>query len=172
MDFLEKRINANGPRMGSPAKSKTQGLDLEGTFRYNIISLVFFPTYIVFQIPSTVVVRALGPRIHLPTITLLWGGVMIGMAFVKEWETMAGMRVLLGVLEAGFFPSCVYLLSTWYTRCMSFKIVRSVLTSLDDMGKRYSLFYILGCVASAFAGLLAYYVSPSVLATNFANSSR
>ena len=97
---------------------------------------------------------------------------MIGMAFVKEWETMAGMRVLLGVLEAGFFPSCVYLLSTWYTRCMSFKMVRSVLTSLDDMGKRYSLFYILGCVASAFAGLLAYYVSPSVLATNFANSSR
>jgi hypothetical protein len=27
------------------------------------------------------------------------------------------------------------------------------------MGKRYSLFYILGCVASAFAGLLAFYVS-------------
>jgi MFS family permease len=44
---------------------------------------------------------------------------MIGMAFVNDWETMAGMRVLLGVLEAGFFPSCVYLLSTWYTRCKS-----------------------------------------------------
>jgi hypothetical protein len=27
------------------------------------------------------------------------------------------------------------------------------------MGKRYSLFYILGCVASAFAGILAFYAS-------------
>jgi MFS family permease len=158
--------------MGGPATSKTQGLDLEGTFHYNIISLVFFPTYIVFQIPSTVIVRALGPRIHLATITLLWGSVMIGMAFVKDWTTMAGMRVLLGILEAGFFPSCVYLLSTWYTRCMSLNMVRSVLTSPDDMGKRYSLFYILGCVASAFAGLLAYYVSPSILTIDFANLNR
>ena len=57
------------------------------------------------------------------------------------------MRVILGVLEAGFFPSCVYLLSTWYTRF--------------EMGKRYSLFYILGCVASAFSGILAYGVSQS-----------
>src|ERR1700761_2568156 len=67
---------------------------------------------------------------------------MIGMGFVKEWQTLAGLRVLLGILEAGFFPSCVYLLSTWYTRY--------------DMGKRYSFFYILGCVASAFSGILAY----------------
>jgi hypothetical protein len=39
--------------------------------------------------------------------------------------------------------------------------IRTLLTSEDDMGKRYSLFYILGCVASAFAGLLAYGVCPS-----------
>jgi MFS family permease len=111
------------------------------------MTLVFFPPYIIFQIPSTVIVRSLGPRLHLGTITLLWGSVMIGMAFVDHWKVMAGMRVLLGALEAGFFPSCVYLLSTWYTRY--------------EMGKRYSLFYILGCVASAFAGLFAYAVSQS-----------
>jgi len=136
--------NANAAGMGGPANGPLQGLELDGTFHYNIISLVFFPTYIVFQIPSTVIVRALGPRVHLASITLLWGSVMIGMSFVKDWQVMAGMRVLLGVLEAGFFPSCVYLLSTWYTRY--------------DMGKRYSLFYTLGCVASAFAGILAYYI--------------
>lgn len=42
---------------------------------------------------------------------------MIGMGFVKNWSQLAALRVVLGVLEAGFFPSCVYLLSTWYTRC-------------------------------------------------------
>lgn len=50
-------------------------------------------------------------------ITLLWGAVMIGMGFTKEWGQLAALRVILGILEAGFFPSCVYLLSTWYPRC-------------------------------------------------------
>ena len=42
---------------------------------------------------------------------------MIGMGFVENFGQLAGLRVVLGILEAGFFPSCVYLLSTWYTRC-------------------------------------------------------
>ncbi|KAF1971632.1 MFS general substrate transporter [Bimuria novae-zelandiae CBS 107.79] len=110
--------------------------------RYSVVTLVFFTTYIVFQPPSTVLIRKLGPRLHLSVITTLWGAVMIGMGFVKDWESLAGLRVVLGILEAGFFPSCVYLLSTWYTRF--------------DVGKRYSVFYMLGSLASACAGILAY----------------
>lgn len=110
--------------------------------RYSVVTLVFFITYILFQPPSTVLIRKLGPRIHLSTITTLWGAVMIGMGFVKDWESLAGLRIVLGILEAGFFPSCVYLLSTWYTRY--------------DIGKRYSVFYMLGSLASACAGILAY----------------
>lgn len=29
----------------------------------------------------------------------------------------------------------------------------------DEVGKRYSVFYVVGCVASAFSGILAYGVS-------------
>lgn len=36
----------------------------------------------------------------------------------------------------------VYLLSTWYTRY--------------EVGKRYATFYLIGCLASAFGGILAY----------------
>ncbi|KAF6835053.1 phthalate transporter [Colletotrichum plurivorum] len=92
--------------------------------------------------PSTIIVRKIGPRIHLGGLTLLWGAVMIGMGFSANYSHLYVSRILLGVLEAGFFPSCVYLLSTWYTRY--------------EVGKRYSVFYLLGCVASAFAGILAY----------------
>lgn len=45
---------------------------------------------------------------------------MIGMGFVRNYQQLYACRVLLGFLEAGFFPSCVYLLSTWYTRCKLF----------------------------------------------------
>ncbi|KAG5931525.1 hypothetical protein E4U53_001717, partial [Claviceps sorghi] len=78
--------------------------------------MAFFVTYVIFQPPSTVVVRAIGPRAHLAGIALLWGVVMIGMGLVQRWQQLTALRIVLGILEAGFFPSCVYLLSTWYTR--------------------------------------------------------
>ncbi|AEO68025.1 0950c51d-1b26-4ba1-92ae-c84f0f5d4fd6 [Thermothielavioides terrestris] len=134
---LMDRTNLGAANIAGMAKD----LELIGN-RYSVISLVFFVTYVVFQPPSTVIVRKIGPRIHLAAITLLWGACMTGMGFVKRWDQMAGLRVLLGVLEAGFFPSCVYLLSTWYTRY--------------EVGKRNSVFYLVGCVAAAFAGILAY----------------
>ncbi|KAK2597409.1 hypothetical protein QQS21_005957 [Conoideocrella luteorostrata] len=130
----------------SAANIAGMSVDLElavnGGNKYNIANLVFFVTYIIFQPPSTVLVRAIGPRAHLAGITLLWGAVMIGMGFVKKFSELAALRAVLGLFEAGFFPSCVYLLSTWYTRY--------------EVGKRYSVFYIVGCVASAFSGILAY----------------
>lgn len=84
--------------------------------RYSIITLVFFVSYIVFQPPSTIIIRKLGPRTHLSIIIFLWGLVMIGMGFAPNFEAMAALRFVLGILEAGFFPSVVYLMSTWYTR--------------------------------------------------------
>jgi MFS family permease len=95
--------------------------------RYSVITLVFFTTYIVFQFPSTIIIKKLGPRNHLTAITLLWGICMIGMlmflaevrvswltftgmGFVKDWKSLAALRTVLGILEAGFFPGAVYLL--------------------------------------------------------------
>ncbi|KAH9887416.1 major facilitator superfamily MFS-1 [Xylariomycetidae sp. FL2044] len=117
-------------------------LKLDIGSRYSVATLIFFVPYIIFQPPSTVLVRRIGPRIHLSLITAAWGLVMLGMGFVKTYESLAGLRVVLGVFEAGFFPSCVYLLSTWYTRY--------------EVGRRYSFFYVIGCVASAFSGILAF----------------
>lgn len=37
-------------------------------------------------------------------------------AFLTDWKQLAACRVLLGLLEAGFFPGCVYLIQCWYTR--------------------------------------------------------
>jgi hypothetical protein len=45
-------------------------------FRYSIITLVFFTTYVVFQFPATIIIKKVGPRFFLPLITLLWGVVM------------------------------------------------------------------------------------------------
>ena len=41
------------------------------------VVLVFFPTYVVFQPPATVLSRKLGPRKFLACIALLWGATEI-----------------------------------------------------------------------------------------------
>ncbi|CZT10556.1 related to permease of the major facilitator superfamily [Rhynchosporium graminicola] len=115
---------------------------VNGVDRYSVISLMFFITYTIFQPPGTLLCRKIGPRVFLSTITLLWGAVMIGFGFVQDWTHLVGLRAVLGVLEAGFFPGVVYLMSTWYKRY--------------EMGRRYAGFYLIGCVASAFGGILAF----------------
>jgi MFS family permease len=55
---------------------------------------------------------------------------------------MTGLRVILGIFEAGFYPGCVYLLSTWYPRY--------------ELQKRNAGFYLIGSMASGFGGILAY----------------
>ncbi|KAI9801542.1 MAG: hypothetical protein M1825_003221 [Sarcosagium campestre] len=120
----------------------TEELRLDIGYRYSLVVLIFFIPYVIFQFPATAVVRKLGPRKFLASITLMWGAVMIGFGFVSVWTQMLALRFILGVFEAGFFPGSVYLLSTWYARY--------------DMQKRYSVFYLIGCFASALAGILAY----------------
>jgi hypothetical protein len=39
----------------------------------------------------------------------MWGAVIIGFGFSKNWSTLVALRLILGILEAGYFPGCVYL---------------------------------------------------------------
>ncbi|EME88204.1 uncharacterized protein MYCFIDRAFT_55210 [Pseudocercospora fijiensis CIRAD86] len=119
------------------------GVDLKLIgFRYSTLVLVFFITYVFLQPPATVVLRKVGPRIFLPSITMLWGITMITFGFVKSWTDMLPLRLVLGIFEAGFFPGCAYLLSCWYPRY--------------ELQKRYAVFYLIGSLSSAFSGILAY----------------
>ncbi|GKZ21372.1 hypothetical protein AbraIFM66951_006234 [Aspergillus brasiliensis] len=120
----------------------TKDLQLGVGTRYSVVILVFFIPYVVFQPPMTVIIRKVGPTLFLGTLVISWGAILVGMGFVKNWKQMVAIRVLLGALEAGYFPGCVYLLSSWYVRY--------------DIQKRYSVFYLIGCVASALAGILAF----------------
>lgn len=84
--------------------------------RYSIALLVFFISYFLFEIPSTLTLRGVGPKVQLNAMALSWGIVMLGMGFMKDWREIVVGRFLIGVFEAGFLPCCMYLLSSWYRR--------------------------------------------------------
>ncbi|PNH51357.1 hypothetical protein VD0002_g4458 [Verticillium dahliae] len=110
--------------------------------RYTVIVMVFFVAYILFEIPSNLILPRAGPANWLAFLGVGFGSVLLGMGFTKHWGTMALCRALLGVLEAGFLPGCTYLITCWYTRF--------------EVGKRLSGFWIMSVILSAFSAIFAY----------------
>ncbi|OAL46786.1 retrograde regulation protein 2 [Pyrenochaeta sp. DS3sAY3a] len=110
--------------------------------RYTICVMIFFVAYILFEIPSNLVLPKAGPANWLSFLGVSFGAILIGTGFVQTWGTLAVCRFLLGVAEAGFLPGCTYLITCWYTRY--------------EVGKRLSGFWILSVLASGFSAILAY----------------
>ena len=75
---------------------------------------IFFLAYFLFEVPSNVIMDRVGARIWIARIMLSWGIVSGAMAFIPQisaWiglspeHTFYGLRFLLGVAEARFFPA-------------------------------------------------------------------
>lgn len=69
--------------------------------RVSIVTSTFFIGYILFNIPSNIVIRSLGAAHFLGTITVAWGIVTIAIGVVNTWVAAAVLRSFLGVFEAG-----------------------------------------------------------------------
>lgn len=110
--------------------------------RASIILMIFFISYILFEIPSNAVLHRLGAANCLSFYAVAWGFVTLGIGFLKSWQGLAVLRVLLGLFEAGFYPGCIYLVSSWYSRY--------------EVQKRMAIFFLTGSALSAFANILAY----------------
>jgi hypothetical protein len=54
--------------------------------RYSIALLVFFITYFLFELPSTLSIRYIGPRLQLSVLAISWGVVMLGMGLRRIGE--------------------------------------------------------------------------------------
>ena len=75
---------------------------------------VFFIGYFFFEVPSNVLLKKFGARKWIARIMVTWGIVSALMMFVKSEWAFYGMRFLLGLAEAGFFPGIIFYLTLWY----------------------------------------------------------
>lgn len=78
--------------------------------------LIFYVGYIMMELPSNIALRKFGAANWMSFLGVAWGLVVLGFGFSKNWQTVAALRVLLGILEAGLFPACIYLVGSWYTK--------------------------------------------------------
>ena len=81
---------------------------------YGFGSGFFFLTYALLEIPSGMVMPRIGARRWIVRIMISWGLISAGMMFVRTPLQFYIMRLLLGAAEAGFWPTCIYYLASWY----------------------------------------------------------
>ncbi|KAI0139300.1 major facilitator superfamily domain-containing protein [Pestalotiopsis sp. NC0098] len=112
---------------------------------YNIALFIFFIPYILFEIPSNMIVKRVAPSTWLSVIMVLWGIATVGQGLVRNVGQLIACRFLLGLFEAGLFPGCVYLISMYYKRY--------------ELQWRMSLFFCASIIAGAFSGLLAFAIA-------------
>lgn len=81
---------------------------------YGLGAGLFFVGYILFEVPSNLVLEKVGARLWIARIMISWGLLSgLTMFVTTEWQFYV-LRFLLGAAEAGFLPGVLYYLSQWF----------------------------------------------------------
>lgn len=74
---------------------------------------IFFLGYVLFEVPSNIVLARVGARRWIARIVISWGIIASAMMLARTPNQFYALRLLLGIAEAGFYPGLLYYLSLW-----------------------------------------------------------
>lgn len=75
---------------------------------------LFFVGYILFEVPSNLVLEKVGAKIWIARIMITWGLLSACTMLVTTPTQFYVLRFLLGAAEAGFLPGVLFYLTTWF----------------------------------------------------------
>ena len=90
---------------------------------YGLGAGLFFIGYALCEVPSNLLLLRFGPKRWLARIMFTWGLLAAAMMFVRTPWQFYGVRLLLGMAEAGFFPGVLYYLMLWFPASMRARAV-------------------------------------------------
>ncbi|ORX59709.1 MFS general substrate transporter [Hesseltinella vesiculosa] len=131
------RNNIGNARLGSLEKD----LNLEGNDYYTALT-IFFAGYVIFMIPSNLMVKRLKPSRFIATTMILWGICSFCQAFTHNAAGLIACRFFLGAAETGVGPATPLYLSYWYKS--------------NELATRVGIYFGSSTIAGAFAGALGY----------------
>jgi MFS family permease len=101
---------------------------------YGIGAGAFFVGYVLFEIPSNLVLKRVGAHLWIGRIMITWGLLAAATMFVNSPRTFYVVRFLLGVAEAGFFPGVIYYLTEWFTAVQRTRVTAVFMTAIAVSG--------------------------------------
>jgi MFS family permease len=75
---------------------------------------LFFISYSLCGFPSNLILHKVGAKLWLALLMVGWGVVSMATMFVGGARSFYLLRLLLGVLEAGFFPGAILYVTYWF----------------------------------------------------------
>ncbi len=75
---------------------------------------IFFLGYSFCGFPSNLILHKIGAKIWISFLMVSWGFVSMATIFVRGSTSFHLLRLLLGVMEAGFFPGAILYLTYWF----------------------------------------------------------
>jgi MFS family permease len=81
---------------------------------YALAAGLFFVSYSLCGFPSNLVLHKIGAKLWLSSLMVGWGLISMATMFVTGSTSFYVLRILLGILEAGFFPGAILYLTYWF----------------------------------------------------------
>ena len=85
-----------------------------GDAGYGFAAGIFFAGYVLFQLPSNLIMERVGARRWIAVLMVAWGLISSCMVFARVPWHLYLLRFLLGSAEAGFFPGIIFYLKGWF----------------------------------------------------------
>ncbi|CAN7340114.1 MFS transporter [Variovorax paradoxus] len=101
---------------------------------YGLGAGIFFVGYLMFEVPSNLILLKVGARRWIARIMVTWGLISAGMLFVSGPTSFYILRFLLGVAEAGFIPAILLYLTYWFPNKRRSKVTALFLTGIPMSG--------------------------------------
>ena len=109
--------------------------------KFNIALAVFYVPYIIYDIPSNLILKKFRAGYYLPLLLITWGIVSLCTGFVTSYTGLLVARFFLGWAEGGLYGGLIIYLAMFYRR--------------HQLLYRIALFYCAAPLSGAFGGLLA-----------------
>lgn len=93
----------------------TMGKDLGlSSTMFGLAATLFYVTYVIFGIPSNIMLGIVGARRWIATIMVLWGIASTCTLFATGPTSLYVLRMIVGITEAGFLPGILVYLTYWF----------------------------------------------------------
>ncbi|KAI8626315.1 MFS general substrate transporter [Xylariaceae sp. FL1651] len=82
--------------------------------QFNWLSTAFYLSYLVFEAPSNWLMQRVHTGRFLGTVMILWGVVVLVVAFAKNFTHLVVLRIIQGALECTISPTFILITGAWY----------------------------------------------------------
>ena len=74
----------------------------------------FFFGYVLFEVPSNMILEKIGARRWIAPIVIAWGLASVALAWASDAQSFFTLRFLLGMAEAGLLPGLLLYMTWWF----------------------------------------------------------